>query len=753
VTELTRAEGGDRTFAFGEVIFHAVGQLRPFALLRSDLAQSVGFAHPSGDPSSPLTMLRGIVAADAHVLVGGEGIEPGLAYGIELRRAELHRAGGEVEPVATFSITGESFTMTGVFAHPFWIGGGGGAPGLLELAQLPLMDLSAGETLVLERVIRVGARADVASLTDAWFAGGSAVSGRVDDPNARLHVATAEGAPVTELRPDADGAFSLRLPPGAYQLRALAPAGREQVREFAVGSTALTLDPIAVGEAAHVTLPRGRTLRLVFVGEAGTPDPRFGDDLLGFRVNGEEIPGGSIVNAVSLAGLPDDPREVTLAPGRYRVLATRGPEYDIHDTRLELAAGQRVALAIEAPARALETPGWIAADFHVHSAESFDSAWPHARQLAAYAANGAEVMVATEHDRIFDPRPAIARLGLGDRLIGITGVEITSAFEGGDAPHTIGHLNAYPMRRDPLAYRGGAPRAEGRRLRAVLADVGRGAGAPFVQLNHPRGHLQHAGEDGAYFTHLAVPGKPYDPTLGLDAEPNRVLVERDPATGLRDIDYDGVELMNGPSLVRYQLTRADWLSLLLQGVVHVGLGNSDSHRAGELPGIPHSYVALADDRIAHFDEAAFFAALRAGHVFASTGPFLDARLGEAGPGQRFTGASGVLRVRVDAAPWVPVERLRVLRDGQIAEQRAIARGDTLELPFRFERDAFLVVEVEGTPDATWSALAPGFTPLAVANPIFVDADGDGTWTAPGLPEDPPPLLADPLRSELQQESR
>jgi hypothetical protein len=231
-----------------------------------------------------------------------------------------------------------------------------------------------------------------------------------------------------------------------------------------------------------------------------------------------------------------------------------------------------------------------------------------------------------------------------------------------------------------------------------------------------------------------------------------VLAERDPATGLRDLDYDGVELLNGPSLERYRLVRADWLSLLLQGVVHVGLGNSDSHRAGELPGLPRSYIALADDSLAGFDEVTFFAALRAGRVVASTGPLLDARLGEAGPGQRFTGRSGVLRVRADAAPWVPVDRLLVHRDGEIVAERRVARGETLELPLAFERDGFVVVEVEGAPDATWSALAPRFTPFAVANPIFVDADGDGAWTAPGLPEDPPPLLGDPLRSGSREET-
>jgi len=750
-TELERLPGGDRMFAFGEVIFHAVGQLRPFSLLRRDLAESVGFSHPSGDPSSPLTMLRGIVAADAHVLVGGDLIEPGLSYGIALERAELRRVGGAVAPVATFSITGESFTMTGIFARPFWVGGRGKAPGVLEMAQLPLMDLGTGDVLVLERRIRVGARADVASVTDAYFEAGALVSGRVDDPAARLLVSTAAGAPVSALRPASDGSFALRLPAGGYRLRALAPGGRELAREFALDGAPLALEPLALGAPARLVLPRGETVRLVFVGEAGTPDPRFGDDLLDFRVNGEEIPPGPLVNAVSLAGLASDPEAVALAPGRYRVLATRGPEYEIRETRLVLAAGETATLALEMPPRAVETPGWIAADLHVHSAESFDTSWPLAHQLIAFAANGAEVLVSTEHDRVVDPRPLVAALGLNDRLVAIPGVEITGSYAGGDTPFTLGHLNAYPMRPEPTAFRGGAPRSEGRRVRALLAELAAN-GDPFVQLNHPRGDVQHAVEDGAYFTHLAVAGEPFDPRRPLDAKPNRVLVERDPATGLRDLDYDGVELLNGPNADRYRLVRADWLSLLLQGAVHVGVGNSDTHRAGEVPGLPRSYVALADDRVAGFDEAAFHAALRGGRVFATTGPLLEARLGDAGPGERFTGPRGTLRVTVDAAPWVPVDRLLVHRDGEIVADRQIERGRRVELPLEFARDGFVVVEVEGAPDPTWSALLPGFTPLAVANPILVDADGDGAWTAPGLPSPPPPLLRDPLRSALRRET-
>jgi hypothetical protein len=147
-----------------------------------------------------------------------------------------------------------------------------------------------------------------------------------------------------------------------------------------------------------------------------------------------------------------------------------------------------------------------------------------------------------------------------------------------------------------------------------------------------------------------------------------------------------------------------------------------------------------------FDEAAFFTALRAGNAFATTGPLLAVRLGEARPGQRFTGRGATLRVQVAAAPWVPVDRLLVHRDAEVIGEVPIRRGGSFEASLHFDRDSFVVVEVAGTPDPTWSALAPGFVPLAIANPIFVDADGDGVWTPPGLPAEPSALLADPLRS-------
>ena len=70
----------------------------------------------------------------------------------------------------------------------------------------------------------------------------------------------------------------------------------------------------------------------------------------------------------------------------------------------------------------------------------------------------------------------------------------------------------------------------------------------------------------------------------------------------------------------------------------------------------------------------------------------------------------------------------------------IAPGARLEIPLRFDADGFVTVEVEGEPDETYAAVAPGFTPFAFTNPIFVDADGDSRWTAPGLPDPLPATI-------------
>jgi len=730
---ITRAEPGRRLFALGAVAIHGSGQLRPFTLSTHAPGRSLGFEHPFVDTDSILSLVRGIAPADAHVLVGGDRIEPGLSYGLRIDNSFLEAEGEGHRPLPHMHINGYDFTLMGVMARPYWIGSAY-PPGLLQLAQLPLMDLAVGNSLSVGIVLWLGGRADVASATDALFADAPAVTGRVDDPETRLHVATREGAPVTVARPARDGRFRFRLPEGRYAVRAVAPGGRTLESELHVEPEGGDLGRLVLGTPARVILPRGETMRLVFVGLEGTPDPRFGDDLLGFRVGERETRASPLTNTISLAGVAADPRRAVIAPGRYRVLATRGLEYGVSESVLEIPAGADVKLEIEPPTRVLETPGWIAADLHVHSGESFDSSLPLADQARAFAAQGAEVLVATEHDRVIDPVPALRRLGLEDRIAGVIGVEITTTVTGGETPHTIAHSNAFPLRHRPEAYRGGAPEAEGKRLRSVRADLRTNSPGALLQLNHPRDRGDAAG-DLYYFSHLAVAGKPFDPSRPLEDAPNRVLVEVDPGSGLRDLDFDAIELMNGTEVGRYRLLHADWVSLLLQGEVRTATANSDSHHSWEVVGIPRTYVRLADDRPGAFDQDAFVENLRKGRAFGTTGPLLDARLEAAELGDLYRGTEGTLRISVRSAPWVPVSEVRVIVNGEILARRRVAPGSqTLEVPLRFAGDSFVIVEAEGSAEDPYTAIVPGSNPLAFTNPIFVDADDDGRWTAPGLPE-------------------
>jgi len=752
VQRAQRVAEGEALFSIGQLLLHTGGQTPVFSSSQTLPDLSAGFAYPESDRSSIFSLLSALVASDLTVLVGAEGMPP-ISYGLHRRHA--HRTDGqERAALAAFSVSGTHFTFLNAMTNPPWLGDAGDAPGVMGLAQLPFMDLQGDQVFEAAFALHVGDRNDVASITDRIFANAPRVTGRVDDPAARLHVHRATdagepGAPVTELRPQSDGTFALRLPPGRYEVRALAPAKREVYAEWTIpeDTADVAVAPIEVGAPAWIQLPEDFTGRLTFLPEGAGSPIFFGANLLDQKMGTRAIRGASEAPWLNLAASPADPRRVPVPPGRYRVLAVRGPEYAAREVEIEAGAGEEVALELAPLERIAPTPGWLAADFHVHSGQSFDSGLPQALQVRAFAASGAEVLVATEHDRIVDPRPAIERAALGDRLVSITGIEATAGYVGGETPAGTLHLNAFPMQPEPGAFRGGAaPRMEGRRLRDVLADLRDTPTAPFVQLNHPRSIHADAENDG-FFEHLSLAGEPFDPTRPLSASPNRLLVDPSPAHGGTDLDLHGIELMNGSNLLRYRRIRADWLSLLLQGERITANANSDSHVASVIVGLPRTYVASEDDSLAAFDQTKLLGALRAGRAWGTTGPLLHVHLEDAGIGDLHRGAKGTLHVGVDAAPWVPVSEWRAYVNGELVHRAPIEAGTSAALPLAFAADAFVTVEVEGPAEGRYAEALPGFTPFAFTNPIFVDVDGNGRFDAPGFPDDLPSSITNPDRPD------
>jgi hypothetical protein len=153
-------------------------------------------------------------------------------------------------------------------------------------------------------------------------------------------------------------------------------------------------------------------------------------------------------------------------------------------------------------------------------------------------------------------------------------------------------------------------------------------------------------------------------------------LRRTSKAGHDNLTFDAMEVLNGvglDSLLHALAVREDWFALLRQGVVRTGMANSDSHAVSMDPvGFPRTYVRYAADTPVGLDAETFDAAIRAHQVTGSNGPLVvvtgpdGAGIGDVvatgGPGP----ATVTFDVNVQAAPWIPVDEVRVLVNGVLA---------------------------------------------------------------------------------------
>ena len=459
------------------------------------------------------------------------------------------------------------------------------------------------------------------------------------------------------------------------------------------------VDEVAPGVASAIAV----AARVLVYGVNGTADPQFGPPGRGDGARNSFLTSAHV-------GQPD----TALAPGSYRIVATRGPERTLAEQTLTIAAGERrdVSLHIE---RVIDTTGYLCGDFHTHQAPSLDSPVSLRDRVRACAAEGLEVVASTDHNVATDLAPAAHDEGLDGELLTLGGDEISTDV----ALHPSGHWNLFPLEVRPREPLGGAPdlfeldpAALVRRAREIAPNA-------IVQVNHPR--------SGAPTGALDVVG--YDRETGHGT------------TGAIEPTFDAIEVWNGRFQTQAENVMLDWLSMLRRGARITATANSDSHSiVVQEVGYPRTCFRMASDAVSAATPAEVVRSLRETRdVILTDGPFVRVTTSDGvsaiGRTLRAPGMRPIeLHVRVESPAWAAADSLEIVHaDGHFEtltvhwrNQGDVVRG---EADVRVDpREGFVLFRARGGRRIAVLTDDPPMLPLAITNPVYFDVPREIEYT-------------------------
>ena len=187
-----------------------------------------------------------------------------------------------------------------------------------------------------------------------------------------------------------------------------------------------------------------------------------------------------------------------------------------------------------------------------------------------------------------------------------------------------------------------------------------------------------------------------------------------------------------------------WLQLLNQGRNVWCVAVSDAHGVFSSPaGDWRTYVPSSTDQPGRIDHREIIRNSKAGRMMISNGPFLQVETADGMPiGSRVVSEGFIdLRVKVQTANWLEIDRVQVLvngrqhpdynytrsKDPSKFKGRPLVFEETIRV--NLQEDAHLIVVATGEKSDLskgWGQAGPAtMHPVAYNNPIFVDVDGQG----------------------------
>jgi hypothetical protein len=405
-----------------------------------------------------------------------------------------------------------------------------------------------------------------------------------------------------------------------------------------------------------------------------------------------------------------------LPAGSYTVHASRGFEYGVATRHIALKEGQTLPLPLPLK-HEVPTPGLASCDTHVHTfTYSRHGDATTEERMFTLAGEGIELPVAADHDILTDYTEPARLTGTRDFFTPVIGCEVTTR---------KGHFNVFPVT--------SGSRVPDFRIEdwpKLMESIRATPGVRVVVLNHPRNiHSDFQPFAAPHFN--AVTGE------------NR----RGP-----EFSFDCVELVNSSALQSdLMLTFRDWFALLNHGYRIFGVGSSDCHDVSRyIVGQGRTYVRCKDDLPGQIDLDAACESFRQGRILVSMGLLTQMTVdGKFSVGDLATGVGELMRVSVTVLgpSWTGADRVELyangvkIRDEQV--QASVSPVEKSRVTWMIPRpayDAHLVAIASGPPvTAPFWAIPKPYQPssraweprvLGATNPIWVDGDGDGKFTAP-----------------------
>ncbi|TWT99510.1 hypothetical protein Pla108_04490 [Botrimarina colliarenosi] len=560
----------------------------------------------------------------------------------------------------------------------------------------------------------------------------------IEGARVRVIRTPADGAPGERISlgiglTDGAGRFEFALPAGDYALRVSELAHGSAKATIALGGeqttaeTTVTLAPAGFAEAV-ITDGAGRPIpakvQLTGVGETKSPD--FGPE------SGER-------GVKNVQYTPDGRFRCKLAPGAYKWVASYGPEYDAAYGEIVVDAAQTARIAASLP-HTVDTTGWLSSELHSHSSPSGDNTASQAGRVLNLLAEHLEFCPCTEHARIDVYDEHLEAFDAQHRMLTCPGMELTGQ------PLPLNHQNAFPLVHRPHEQDGGGPQTDANPVTQIkrLAEWDNGA-EKVIQTNHPN-TAQMIGDRDLN----GEPDEGFEAMFGymdvMEVHPPELIFEPlgqpgDVNNGVGSGGWDG-----RGSVIQ------NWLQMLNLGYRVTGVVNTDAHYNFHGSGWMRNWVHSATDVPAEASVADLVHEFEHGHVVVSNGPFMQVTARSAAqdrvalPGDDLRAADGkaTFRVVVRCPNWIEINRVQLFVNGRPDPEHNytvrshgdwFGRGPEVfdrEIEVALDGDAHVVVACCGE----GRSLKPMFggddvkdswgreMPVAVANPIFLDTDGD-----------------------------